>query len=221
MGDRAVPLISVVVPVFGVREYLAACLDSVLGAALTDGKAEVIAVDDASPDGSGDLLDERAAADSRLTVIHLPRTLGPGNARNVGLARATGEYIWFVDGDDLLPADALASVSARIERDRPDVLLIDYQERYPDGSTKPSAAAGLLGGAPAGTFTLADAPDLVNLSMTAWSKLFGREFLLGLDQPFLSGIHEDIPVSCAALLSGQLSALDRVCYVYRRGRRTS
>jgi CDP-glycerol glycerophosphotransferase len=215
------PLISVVVPVYGVREYLTECLDSVLGGSGADGLAEVVAVDDASRDGSADVLDARAAADARLTVIHLERTLGPGNARNVGLARAAGEYVWFVDGDDVVTAHALAAISARLEQDRPDLLLIDYQELFPDGRSRPSPGAALLRRAPAGTFTLDEAPDLVNLSMTAWSKLFRREFLLGLDQPFAAGIHEDIPVSCAALLGGRLGVLNRVCYSYRRDRRAS
>src|SRR5689334_8153302 len=104
MAARERPLISVVVPVYGVRPYLAECLDSGLAGAGADGLAEVVGVDDASRDGSADVLAARAAADARLTVIHLERTLGPGNARNVGLARAQGEYVWFVDGDDILAA---------------------------------------------------------------------------------------------------------------------
>jgi CDP-glycerol glycerophosphotransferase len=126
--------------------------------------------------------------------------------------------VWFVDGDDLLPAGALAAVAARLLRDRPDVLLIDYEERYPGGRTKPSPGRSLLHAAPAGTFSLAEAPQLINLTMTSWSKLFGRDFLLGLGEPFGPGIHEDIPVTCAALLAGRISALDRVCYSYRRSR---
>src|SRR5690242_14931853 len=89
------PLISVIVPVYGVREFLPACLDSVLQQpgwpAGDTPSVEVIAVDDASQDGSGELLDERASRDTRLTVVRLARTGGPGNARNTGLARATGE----------------------------------------------------------------------------------------------------------------------------------
>lgn len=217
------PLISVVMPVYGVREYLAECLDSVLGQPGTppgpDQPAiEVIAVDDASPDCCGALLDDRAKADPRLTVIHLAANAGPGNARNVGLGRATGEYAWFVDGDDTIAAGALGEIAARLGRDRPDVLLIDYQDRFPDGGTGPSPGAGLLRAAPAGTFTLADAPQLVNLTMTAWSKLFRREFLLGLNEPFRPGIHEDIPVTCAALFAGRLAVLDQPCYLYRRSR---
>jgi CDP-glycerol glycerophosphotransferase len=215
-------LISVVVPVYGIGDCLPVCLDSLLGHPARPGTAdpaiEVIAVDDASPDGSGRLLDARSAVDPRLTVVHLAANAGPGNARNIGLARATGQYVWFVDGDDLLPAGALAAVAERLLSDRPDVLLIDYEERYPGGRTRQNPGGPLLSAAPAGTFSLADAPQLINLTMTSWSKLFRREFLLGLDEPFRPGIHEDIPVTCAALLAGRISALGRVCYSYRRSR---
>ncbi len=225
LPESALPepaLISVVVPVYGIGDYLPACLDSLLAHPAEPGPAgpaiEVIAVDDASPDGSGRLLDARAGLDPRLSVLHLASNAGPGHARNIGLARATGRYVWFVDGDDMLPAGALAAVAARLLRDRPDVLLIDYEECYPGGRTRPNPGSSLLCAAPVGTFSLADSPQLINLTMTSWSKLFRRDFLLGLDEPFRPGIHEDIPVTCAALLAGRISALDRVCYSYRRSR---
>ena len=213
----AQPTISVVVPVYAVGEYLGACLDSILGQALAG--LEVIAVDDASPDDSGRILDARAKEDPRLRVLHLTGNAGPGNARNVGLAEASGEYVWFVDGDDLLADGALAAVVARLGRDRPDVLLIDYEDLYPGGSSGPSPGAALLRGAPAGLFTLAEQPQLIQLTMTSWSKVIRRGFLVGLGVAFAEGIHEDVPVSCATLLGAKrISALARVCYRYRRAR---
>lgn len=182
---------------------------------------EVIAVDDASRDGSGELLDELARRDARLEVVHLDRRLGPGNARNVGLARATGSYVWFVDGDDMIAAGAAEAIAARLAEVKPDVLLVDYLNLRPDGTTAASPGARLLRSAPAGEFGLADAPEVIDLTMTAWSKLFRRDFLIGLREPFRAGIHEDIPVTCAALLNGRLTALDRPCYLYRRSRRGS
>ncbi|HET9895866.1 MAG TPA: glycosyltransferase [Streptosporangiaceae bacterium] len=219
-GD--VPLISVVIPVFNVRPYLAGCLDSVLGQPGSV-RVEVIAVDDASDDGSGGLLDARARSDDRLRVEHLTGTAGPGNARNTGLARATGRYVWFADGDDQVQPGALDAISAALTAAQPDVLLIDYVETYPDGSEQPSPGSALLreaaiAGAGAAPVRLADMPKLINTTMTAWSKVFRREFLIGLDEPFRPGIHEDIPVSCAALLRGCLGVLDRPCYRYRRSR---
>jgi CDP-glycerol glycerophosphotransferase len=210
-------LISFVIPVYGVRAYLTECLDSVLGQ--ESGSAlEVIAVDDASVDGSGALLDERASLDDRLTVIHLDQSGGPGNARNTGLARATGEYVWFVDGDDALADGAIDVIRARLAAVTPDVLLIDYLDWFPDGTLGASTGAELLRSVPKAEFALADAPQVINLTMTGWSKLFRSEFLVELGEPFRAGIHEDVPVTCAALLAGRLAALDRPCYRYRRAR---
>lgn len=207
-------------PVHGVPEYLAECLDSVLGQAAAG--TEVIAVDDASPDACGEILDARARADARLKVIHLADNAGPGNARNVGLKNASGDYVWFADADDMLAAGALAQITAALAQDRPDVLLIDYEDFYAGGATGPSPGRALLRAAPAGTFALAAQPALINLTMTAWSKVIRREFLDEIGLPFPPGIHEDVPVSCAVLLSARrISALDRVCYRYRRARRGS
>ncbi len=213
----AQPTISVIVPVYAVEEFLEACLDSVMGQAPAD--IEVIAVDDASPDGCGRILDVRAKEDPRLRVLHLTDNAGPGNARNMGLARAAGEYVWFVDADDLLAGGALAAIAARLEQDRPDVLLIDYEDLYPGGGTGPSPGRALLRAAPAGAFTLAEQPQLIHLTMTSWSKVIRRAFLTGLGVTFPEGIHEDVPLTCAMLLrAGRISALARACYRYRKAR---
>jgi CDP-glycerol glycerophosphotransferase len=238
------PLISVILPVYGVEAYLDDCLDSILGpadAARPDGpngpdaelasggrppqtppekiRIEVIAVDDASPDGCGPLLDARARADPRLRVIHLAQNAGPGHARNVGLEQAAGEYVWFVDADDQVAGGALAAVTARLGRDHPDVLLIDYEDLYPDGRTAPSPGAALLRDTPPGPFTLAEQPRVIHLTMTSWSKVIRRAFLAGIGLSFPEGIHEDVALTCAMLLGAErISALAQVCYRYRRDR---
>ena len=214
------PLLSVVLPVGGVEEYLPDCLDSVLGQDGPD--IEVIAVDDASPDRCGEILDARAAGDPRLRVIHLPEAIGPGPARDRGLADAAGEYVWFVDPDDLLAPGALAAVAARLERDQPDLLLLDYRLLHRSGRTERSPGADLLVAAAGtgGVTTLAECPGLINRTMTLWSKVFRRPFLAGLGIALAPGVHEDVPLSCAALLSARrIALLDGVCYLYRqRGR---
>ncbi|HTX85180.1 MAG TPA: glycosyltransferase [Streptosporangiaceae bacterium] len=210
------PTISVIVPVYGVAGYLPDCLDSILTG---DFDIEVIAVDDASPDASGKILDDRAADDPRLRVVHLERNGGQGQARNLALEQATGEYVWFVDGDDALADGALAAVTTALAASKPDVLLINWISSYPDGRTAPNPYASLLPAVPAGGCTLEDQPKLIELTMTSWSKLFRRDFLAGLGVSFADGIHEDIQVTCAALLSADIiAAVDTVCYRYRRER---
>jgi CDP-glycerol glycerophosphotransferase len=244
------PLISVVIPVHEVEDYLERCLDSVLGpadrAAAGGGGAdlvaggggadlaagggglaaslEVIAVDDVSPDRCGEIL--AARRDPRLRVIRTPTPGGPGLARDLGAKEATGDYVWFVDGDDELAEGALAAVAGALTRLRPDVLIIDFENLYPDGATRPSGGAGYLRG-PEGFSSgpLADHPALINLTMTAWSKVFRRDFLAALGVCFGSAgpaPHEDVPVTTMALLTAEkIGVLDRVCYRYRRARRGS
>lgn len=210
------PLISVILAVRGVAGYLPGCLDSILGQPDLPAGIEVIAVDDASPDGCGAILDARAAADPRLRVVHLAGQAGPGPARMRGLAEATGAYVWFTDPDDLLAGGSLAAVAGLLERDRPDVLLLDYRILRPGGGSEPSPGAALLAGDP-GVVTLADRPALLDRTMTLWSKVFRRPFLTGLGVRMPPGIHEDVPLSATALLkAGRIALLDRVCYLYRR-----
>ncbi|MGW7191542.1 glycosyltransferase family 2 protein, partial [Streptomyces sp. NPDC054838] len=78
------PRFSVIVPAYKVQAYLQEALDSVLSQSYGD--LELIAVDDASPDACGVLIDEYAARDPRVSAVHLERNLGPGPARNAGLA---------------------------------------------------------------------------------------------------------------------------------------
>ena len=92
------PLISVIIPVYKVEAYLTACVESVL--AQTYQNFEIILVDDGSPDNCPQMCDEFAARDSRIRVIHKPNG-GLSSARNAGIDGAKGEYLAFLDSDDL------------------------------------------------------------------------------------------------------------------------
>ena len=94
--------ISIIIPVFNISEELPNCLDSVL--AQTHRNIEVITVEDGSTDGSGDILDKYAKKDGRIKVIH-KQNGGVSAARNDALDAATGDWIGFVDGDDLIDPD--------------------------------------------------------------------------------------------------------------------
>lgn len=93
------PVISVIVPVYRVEKYLADCVDSILAQTFTD--FELILVDDGSPDHCGAICDEYAQKDSRIRVIH-QENQGLSGARNSGIDVAQGEFITFIDSDDLV-----------------------------------------------------------------------------------------------------------------------
>ena len=90
-------LISVIVPVYKVEQYLEKCVNSI--SVQTYSNLEIILVDDGSPDKCGDICDSLAKKDNRIKVIHKPNG-GLSSARNAGIDIASGQYIGFVDSDD-------------------------------------------------------------------------------------------------------------------------
>src|SRR3954469_20095634 len=98
-----VPRISVVVPMYNVESFLAPCLDSLLAQTLDD--LEVLMVDDGSTDGSTAIAEDYARRDDRFRLI-VQENGGLSKARNTGIDAATGEFLAFLDSDDLLPENA-------------------------------------------------------------------------------------------------------------------
>ncbi len=91
------PLISIIIPVYNAEKYLKRCIDSIIAQTYSDW--ELILVDDGSTDSSGKICDEYASQDKRITVCHIQNG-GPSRARNIGVDKSKGDYIFFVDADD-------------------------------------------------------------------------------------------------------------------------
>lgn len=118
-SDR-IPKVSVVLPVYNVARYLSRALESISAQALKE--LEIIAVDDGSTDGSGAILDEYAKTEPRLKVVHIPNG-GAGAARNVGLERARGEYLFFCDPDDWCEPRLLRRLYDRARKTDADIVV--------------------------------------------------------------------------------------------------
>ena len=119
------PIYSIIVPVYNAEKYLESCIDSVLSQS-SDKTYEVILVDDGSTDHSPELCDRYAKQSSNVRVIHQANQ-GVSAARNAGIAASRGEYILFLDSDDLWRADLLKEVSAVLTK-TPDMVIFGYQE---------------------------------------------------------------------------------------------
>ncbi len=129
------PLISVIIPVHNVENYLARCVDSVL--AQTHPHLEILLIDDGSTDASGTLCDKYARQDKRIRVFHKPQG-GVGSARNTGLEAATGEYIGFVDGDDYIAPTLYEQLLLALTQSQADISVCSVINVHP-GEVKKQA----------------------------------------------------------------------------------
>lgn len=129
----AVAKVSVIVPVYNVEAYLGKCIDSCLNQTLYD--IEIICVDDGSTDNSGKILDEYATVDPRIQVVH-KQNGGLSSARNAGLAKATGEWIMFLDSDDYLRRNACERIWTESLEEKTDIIVFgtDIFPIYPEVS---------------------------------------------------------------------------------------
>ncbi|MFJ4774755.1 CDP-glycerol glycerophosphotransferase family protein [Streptomyces sp. NPDC088762] len=212
------PRFSVIVPAYKVQAYLQESLDSVLTQSYPD--LELIAVDDASPDACGSIIDEYAARDPRVTAVHLAHNLGLGPARNAGLARATGDYLVFLDGDDTLAPGALQAITDRLKATgSPDVLVYDYARTFWTGELVRNRLSHRLSEEGPASFRLADRPALLGMLMVVWNKTYRREYVEREGLRFPPGLYEDTPWTYPALLAAEsVAVLDRVCVHYRQRR---
>ena len=212
------PRFSIIVPVFKVQGYLHECLDSVLGQSYPD--FEVIAVDDRSPDGCGAILDEYAARDERVRVLHLPENVGLGRARNAGLEQARGDYVLFLDSDDFYTPGLLAAVADRLKSaEDPDILVFDHIRTHWWGRGGPSDASALLAAAGQDVFDLRESPQYVHLFLVAWNKAYRRDFFQAHGLQYAPGLYEDAPVTYRSMvLAERIACLNRIGVEYRQRR---
>ena len=119
------PVLSIIVPVYNVEQYLGKCLDSIKNQSFKD--FEAILIDDGSTDGSGAICDEYAARDNRFKVIH-QENKGVSNARNVGLELAIGQYFGLIDADDQIEPDMYENMISTAKEYMADIVTCDYRQ---------------------------------------------------------------------------------------------
>lgn len=181
-------LISVIIPAYNVEKYIGECLDSIVNQTMAD--LEIICVDDGSSDSTPDIFNEYASKDDRIKVIQ-QENKGPSAARNTGLRNATGQYVYFMDSDDYLEADALKELYDISEKDSLDMVIFkattfdeDTGERYTTSYYDMDKIRDFSQGR---VFNYKDLGELMfSISVSPWSKFFKASVVKDLS--FIEGI---------------------------------
>ena len=204
------PKISVIIPVYNVEPYLRECLDSVVNQTFRD--IEIICINDGSTDDSPSILEEYAAKDNRIAVLHQANA-GLSSARNKGLDNAKGEYILFIDSDDSINLSTIEkSYICASESGSELVMFYMYNDNTASASVIPPID------------TSAPAEDLLSRIKLAFFQgpssckfLWKRLFIDRLNMRFIHGIKfEDVPFVLKGVLnSNKMVVLPEALYYYR------
>lgn len=188
-NTETLPLISIIVPVYNVKNYLEKCLQSICGQ--TYKNLEIILIDDGSSDGSGELCDLFAQRDGRIKVIHQTNA-GQSAARNRGLAVAQGELLGFVDSDDWIEPDMYEFLYHLLKENGADISICShYIETAVKTRVKHSSGQFSSFSREEAIRTLVEDKRIRNYM---WDKLYKRQLFAGIYFP-VNRVFEDIAVS--------------------------
>ena len=182
------PTLSIVIPVYNTADHLAECLDSVLGQNYRN--TDIVIIDDGSKDHSLAIARRYAAADARITVLTQPNA-GASTARNAAIARATGDFLTFVDADDTVTRNGLAASMRTLVSTGSDIAVMPYQRLNGQAIRKPAQWIRDLHATTRLKTTLEQSPDVM-VNAIACAKIFRRDFWDRAGLHFLPGvIYED------------------------------
>ena len=200
------------VPVYNVEAYLAECLDSILAQPFAD--LEVVVVDDGSTDGSGRIAEEYARKDDRIRLVR-QQNAGLGAARNNGVPLCRGEYLTFVDSDDVLPSDAYTPLVEALDRTGSD-LVVGRLKRF-DSTREWASPRMRQNHADDRLRTSVEKFPAILADVWAMNKVYRRSFWDAAALSFPEGVrYEDQPtLTRAYLLAGSFDVLRHTCYLWR------
>lgn len=201
--------ISFIIPVYNIKNYIEKCVDSILKQNDKLYIKEVIIVNDGSTDGVQTLLNDLENANPEIKVIHKENG-GLSSARNAGLNVATGDYIWFVDGDDYIQFNSFDILNNYFYEDEYDIIYFNYYKDYEVKKIKVEDSED---------YQIGSSKILINTSPC--TKIFKREFLTNNKALFYEGIiYEDLELIPYLISKSKKDLFIKEClynYVYRNG----
>ncbi|MBQ4257755.1 MAG: glycosyltransferase [Clostridia bacterium] len=208
-------LVSVIIPVYNVKPYLAEALESVLSQ--TYPNLEIIVVDDGSTDGSGEICDRYAEKNSRITLIR-QENKGLSGARNVGLDQMHGEAVAFLDSDDVYHPDFIRAMTETMIRENSDIVLCKCTQHETTGPIQPNGREKAEPLTKQTSYSRAEALRALadrSINMPVWNKLYRRELWDKVRFPE-GHVYEDVDTLYRVFnLCETLCVLDRALYRHR------
>lgn len=211
--------VSIIIPFYNVEPYIAQCLDSVYQQDIPEEEYEVICVNDASPDGSWEIVKQYQKKHSNLILVEHEVNKKLGAARNTGRKIAKGKYLWNVDSDDMIVPNCLKEMLDLCEREDLDVLM--FGARYlKNGNTdecKPAVWNEDAEPSSGITFWLEQGIPHQREISAVWTQVYRREYLDKNDiySPEIN-MSEDVPYTYASiLLADRVKAINTPYYIYR------
>lgn len=211
-------VVSVIVPIYNAELYLERCLNSII--MQTWENIEIILVDDGSTDKSGEICENYSKRDTRISVIH-KKNEGPATARNIGIYRAKGEYIVFVDSDDCIVQDYIQTLLTTLKEYKADMVVCGYY--HMKSNKDPSLKKRRI---KKKKYTVVSAEEMLkgwhgkykHLETMPWNKLYKRELFLEHHISFPDGkfaedvqtIHLVVAAADKIVITGQ-----RLYYYYQ------
>lgn len=211
------PKVSVIIPVYNVEKYLSQCLDSVVNQTLSD--IEVICIDDGSADKSFEILQQYAEKDSRIKIFK-QENQGAGAARNNGLDKAIGDYLYFLDSDDYIKSDCLEKMYNKITLENSDICvcqsetLLDSEQKIKVGGVKNIKLVS-----DRNKFNVYDVPNVIFkfCNIPAFTKMYKADFIKNNKIKFqeIKTCNDVFFNFCSLTLANSITTVPEALVVYR------
>jgi glycosyltransferase involved in cell wall biosynthesis len=190
-------LVSITLAAYNVEPFLAEAMDCICAQTYTN--TEILCIDDGSTDATLAILNAYAAKDARIRVIAKEKNEGLAVARNLSLKEAKGEYILFVDGDDLIDAQLIEKAVALIAKEQSDLVIWDYHVFYDNSELEGLNSTSIE----LSTIRADDTKALIKRPAFTWVKMYSTKAIRDLNISFPKGLtRQDIPVHWHILTSG-------------------
>ncbi len=212
------PKISLIVPFYSVEPWIGVCLDSMVHQTLDD--IEIICVDDCSPDGSRAIVQQYMDKDPRIKLITHTENKGLGGARNTGVQHATGEYIWFIDSDDIIALDACEVLFSMAKKEESNAIYFDYKN-FQDGHqinwSKESYTYSLTSGSRQCRDLALNFKNGLEQRCAVWIVFLKKSFYLNSGFSFCENtVYEDQYFQVLLFKNNSLARTNYVGYYYRQ-----